>query len=188
MVKLNKIYTRAGDTGLTGLVDGSRVSKFDLHIQTCGDVDEANSMIGVVRQYTKEKPEHDAMLERIQHDLFDVGADITTPYSKDGDKALRMVEAQVLRLEKEIDAMNEHIPPLNSFVLPGGSPASCYLHLARNIIRRAERKAYHLATTTEVNAIALQYLNRLSDHLFVMARSLNDNGATDVPWKPGCNR
>ncbi len=194
MVKLNKIYTKTGDAGETGLVDGSRVPKFDLHIQTCGDVDEANSMLGLVRQHTSKSTLHDAMLERIQHDLFDLGADIATPFPANSDEGndpfsqLRIIESQVVRLEREIDHMNEQIPPLNSFVLPGGSPASSYLHVARSIVRRAERKACQLATEHKVNTLALQYLNRLSDHLFVMSRALNDNGAKDVTWKPGCNR
>lgn len=189
MVKLNKIYTKTGDAGETGLVDGSRVPKFDLHVQTCGDVDEANSMLGLVRIHTNQDTLHDAMLERIQHDLFDLGADIATPYGEtDPFAQLRIIESQVQRLEQEIDTMNAKIPPLNSFVLPGGSPASCYLHLARNIVRRAERNACELATKEKVNPIALSYINRLSDHLFVMARALNNNGATDIPWKPGVNR
>jgi cob(I)alamin adenosyltransferase len=193
MVKLNKIYTKTGDSGETGLVDGSRVPKFDLHIHVCGDVDEANSVLGLVRQHTDTNPLHDAMLERIQHDLFDLGADIATPFpattnNNDPFAQLRIIASQVERLEQEIDAMNDKIPPLNSFILPGGSPASCYLHVARNTVRRAERQACQLAAETKVNPLALHYLNRLSDHLFVMARALNDNGTTDITWKPGCNR
>ncbi len=188
MVKLNKIYTRTGDVGDTGLVDGSRRAKFDIRVASYGDVDEANSTIGVVRLYLAHDSSHDQMLKRIQHDLFDLGADLSTPYGDGEDTSLRIIASQVERLEREIDAMNEHIAPLNSFVLPGGSPAAAHLHVARTIVRRAERVTCKLATKEKINAEALKYLNRLSDFLFVLARATNNNGADDVLWQPGVNR
>lgn len=188
MVKLNKIYTRTGDSGETGLVDGSRRKKYDLRIEAFGDVDEVNSAIGIVRVHLAKSSLHDEMLGRIQHDLFDMGADLSTPYTTGEDKALRIIASQVARLENEIDQLNEHIPPLDSFVLPGGSEASAHLHLARTIVRRAERMAYALAEKEKTNQEALKYLNRLSDFLFVLARACNNNGADDVLWQPGVNR
>lgn len=188
MVKLNKIYTRTGDAGETGLVDGSRRKKYDLRVATYGDVDEANSAIGVVRLFTVRNSEHDNMLRRIQHDLFDLGADLSTPYGSGEDKALRIIASQVERLESEMDALNNHIAPLNSFVLPGGSQASAHLHMARTIVRRAERFACELADKEKTNPEAVKYLNRLSDFLFVLARAANNNGADDVLWVPGVNR
>lgn len=190
MVKLNKIYTRTGDAGDTGLADGSRRKKYDIRIEAYGDVDEANSAIGLARLHTVRGSSEDDMLSRIQQDMFDLGADLSTPLKageKTGD-ALRMVSAQVERLEHEIDELNNHIAPLNSFVLPGGSPASAHLHLARTIVRRAERNACHLMEGEAVNPEAIKYLNRLSDFLFVLARAMNHNGADDVLWKPGANR
>lgn len=187
MVKLNKIYTRTGDAGDTGLADGSRRRKYDLRVEAYGDVDEANAAIGLVRLHTKGA--HDQMLKRIQHDLFDLGADLSTPYASGGqDKALRIIAIQVERLEKEIDQLNERLSSLNSFVLPGGNAAAAYLHLARTITRRAERVACALADKEKVNSEAIKYLNRLSDFLFVLSRALNDNGAGDVLWEPGVNR
>lgn len=188
MVKLNKIYTRTGDKGDTGLGDGSRVRKYDLRVEAFGTVDEANSVLGIVRQHTKG--EADAALSRIQNDLFDLGADLCTPESG-GQKpvaALRIVDAQVDRLEREIDALNARLQPLNSFILPGGSPASAYLHLARTVSRRAERLMVQLAEKQPVNPAALRYINRLSDYLFVLGRHLNGEGATDILWVPGQNR
>ncbi len=184
MVKLNKIYTKTGDAGETGLVGGARVPKHSLRVEAYGTVDEANSAIGLARLHAKG--EFDAMLNRVQHDLFDLGADLATPKMKTED--LRIVNTQVNRLEQEIDAMNEKLAPLTSFVLPGGNAAAAYLHLARTIVRRAERIACALAEQEGVNPLAVKYLNRLSDHLFVMARALNDNGAKDVLWQPGVNR
>lgn len=184
MVKLNKIYTRTGDKGDTGLVDGSRRSKHDLRVEAYGTVDETNAAIGIARLYVE--PLHDAMLVRIQHDLFDLGADLSTPSSQS--IALRITESQVARLENEIDALNAHLADLESFVLPGGTAASAYLHLARTISRRAERVACALAEKEQVNPVAIQYLNRLSDFLFVLARAANANGAKDILWKPGVNR
>ncbi len=186
MVKLNKIYTRTGDAGQTGLADGSRVAKYDLRVVTYGDVDEANATIGIVRLYIDEQ-EHDDILKRIQHDLFDLGADLSTPVKQD-EKALRITDTQVERLEKEIDVLNANLKPLNSFVLPGGTKAAAYLHLARTVVRRAERLACALAEKEDINFSAVRYLNRLSDLLFVLSRVVNDNGARDVLWEPGVNR
>ncbi|MCE2927431.1 MAG: cob(I)yrinic acid a,c-diamide adenosyltransferase [Rickettsiales bacterium] len=194
MVKLNKIYTRTGDQGDSGLVDGSRLPKSDLRFEAMGDVDEANSMIGLARLHTAPAsltPQfhlYDDMLSRIQHDLFDLGADLATPMTEEEDKALRIIEKQVRRLETEIDQLNEYLEPLNSFVLPGGSELAARLHLARTVTRRAERIACALAERERINPFALQYINRLSDFLFVLARAANDNGRDDVLWKPGINR
>lgn len=189
MVKLTKIYTRGGDEGMTSLIGGARVSKHHIRLEAIGAVDECNAVIGLVRHHTLEQ--EDAMLERIQQDLFDLGADIATPLSDDKEeqgKALRIVARQVKRLELEIDGMNENLKPLTSFVLPGGSAASAYLHQARVVVRRAERVMTLLADNETINREALRYINRLSDHLFVLARRLNDNGINDVLWKPGVNR
>jgi cob(I)alamin adenosyltransferase len=187
MVTLTRIYTRGGDGGETSLGDGQRVAKYNLRVAAYGTVDETNAVIGLARQYTTG--EEDAMLMRIQNDLFDLGADLCTPEAgRKAAGALRIVEAQVLRLEAEIDAMNAELAPLTSFVLPGGSPASAWLHLGRTVCRRAERLICELAGREEVNAVAIRYINRLSDHLFVMARRLNDNGRRDVLWVPGGNR
>ena len=188
MVKLNKIYTRTGDKGDTGLVGGIRRPKYDLRVEAYGTVDEANSMIGIARCHTRDKAAWDEMLKRIQHDLFDLGADLATPYKKTPDKALRIVDSQVVRLEKEIDALNVSLSPLNSFVLPGGSDLAATLHFARTLVRRAERVACALATKEKINPAAITYLNRLSDFLFVLARVANGNGTQDVMWEPGVNR
>jgi len=187
MVRLTRIYTRGGDTGETSLGDGSRVPKQALRVAAYGTVDEANAAIGLARLHADA--EADAMLARIQNDLFDLGADLCTP--EDGRRAegaLRIVAAQVARLEREIDAMNAGLQPLNSFVLPGGSAAAAYLHLARTVTRRAERLVCALAAAEPVNSEAVKYLNRLSDHLFVLSRRVNDNGARDVLWQPGMTR
>lgn len=185
MVKLNKIYTRTGDTGKTGLVNGKRVSKHAPRPSAFGEIDEANSTIGLARLYTGENTDADEMLARVQNDLFDLGADIATP---DTDKpALRITAKQVERLEAEIDLINAELAPLESFILPGGSPASAWLHLARTITRRAERRLTELAAKEEINSDAIKYANRLSDHLFVLARKLNKNGKADVLWRPGQN-
>lgn len=191
MVKLNKIYTRTGDDGSTGLVDGSRLSKGALRVHAYGDVDETNSVIGLVR-LNLESRYIDDMMSRIQNDLFDLGADLATPLPKeneaDSEYALRMVAAQTTRLETELDALNADLEPLNSFVLPGGHPPAAYLHQARTVCRRAERACVALAATDAVNPHALSYLNRLSDFLFVAARWCNDQGLSDVKWVPGQNR
>jgi cob(I)alamin adenosyltransferase len=187
MVKLTRIYTRGGDKGKTSLGDGSRVPKQALRVDAYGTVDEANATIGLARLHAGG--EADAMLARIQNDLFDLGADLCTPEGgKRGAGALRIVAAQVKRLESEIDAMNAELAPLNSFVLPGGTPVASYLHLARTVTRRAERLTCALAAEETVNPEAVKYLNRLSDHLFVLSRHLNDNGAGDVLWRPGLTR
>ena len=187
MVRLTRIYTRGGDAGQTSLGDGARVPKHDPRVAAFGTVDEANAAIGVARLHTTG--DADAMLGRIQNDLFDLGADLCTPEEENpAYPPLRMTEAQVERLEREIDAMNETLAPLISFVLPGGSAAAAYLHVARTVTRRAERLMVELAERERVNPAALRYANRLSDHLFVMSRHLNDDGAADVLWVPGSNR
>jgi cob(I)alamin adenosyltransferase len=187
MVTLNRIYTKTGDKGDTGLGDGTRVSKFALRISAYGTVDEANAAIGVAR--LSATGELDEMLARIQNDLFDLGADLCLPESaKRSEGRLRVSETQVERLEREMDRMNETLTPLNSFVLPGGTPLSAHLHLARTVVRRAERLIVELAEAEKVNPAAMRYANRLSDHLFVASRYANDKGAKDVLWKPGANR
>ena len=183
MVKLNKIYTRTGDGGETSLVDGRRVAKSSRRPAAFGEVDEVNSVIGLARLHCDG--DADEMLGRIQNDLFDLGADLATPET---DKpALRITDEQVSRLESEIDRLNESLKPLSSFILPGGSEASAWLHLGRTVVRRAERRMTELAAEEVVNEPAMRYINRLSDHLFVLARSLNDGGETDVLWRPGQN-
>jgi len=186
VVKLTRIYTKGGDKGTTSLGTGKRVAKHDQRVAAFGTVDEANAAIGLARLHTSG--DADAALARIQNDLFDLGADLCAPEGEGTKERLRITDAQVERLEQEIDAMNEELAPLNSFVLPGGTPASAYLHLARTIARRAERDITRLAEQEPVNPAAIRYINRLSDHLFVMARWLNDRGAHDVLWKPGANR
>jgi cob(I)alamin adenosyltransferase len=187
MVRLTRIYTRGGDGGETSLGDGARVAKHAPRVAAYGTVDEANAAIGLAR--LDADADADAMLGRIQNDLFDLGADLATPEGgRRGAGALRIAAAQVARLEAEIDAMNARLAPLESFVLPGGSTAAAHLHLARTMVRRAERLVAELAQTAPVNPEALKYLNRLSDHLFVLGRRLNDNGARDVLWVPGANR
>ena len=185
MVKLNKIYTRTGDGGSAGLVDGSRISKSSLRMAAIGEVDEANAAIGVAIAALDEGAITDQLLE-IQNDLFDVGADVATPGEVDG--ALRIVMSQVERLEKAMDAMNADLPPLESFILPGGSASVAALHLARAIVRRAERAAVALNQAERLNPHLLAYLNRLSDHLFVAARFVAAREGGDVLWKPGATR
>jgi len=187
MVTLNRIYTKTGDKGDTALGDGTRRSKSDLRVAAYGTVDEANSAIGVARLHARD--ELDAMLGRIQNDLFDLGADLSTPQDgRRGDERLRIADSQVDRLEHEIDLMNSALKPLMSFVLPGGTPAAANLHLARAIVRRAERLVVDLAAKETVSGVAIRYINRLSDHLFVAARLANDGGKKDVLWIPGANR
>ncbi|WP_274627673.1 cob(I)yrinic acid a,c-diamide adenosyltransferase [Arvimicrobium flavum] len=191
MVKLNKIYTRTGDKGTTGLGSGERRSKADLRIEAFGTVDEANSCIGLARLHTAtEAPAIDAMLAGIQNDLFDLGADLCMP--DDGKpldyEPLRVVASQVERLEADIDLLNKEMKPLKSFILPGGSPAAAALHLSRTVARRAERLMVALAAKEPVGPDALKYINRVSDFLFVAARAVNDNGNADVLWVPGKNR
>ena len=189
MVRLNKIYTRTGDAGQTGLVDGSRVSKADARIAVIGDVDEANCAIGVAVAALEEGPERE-MLVRIQNELFDLGADLATPGEDftPSDMALRITAAQVERLEQEIDRMNEGLSPLTSFILPGGLPGAAQLHLSRATVRRAERSAVEAAASLPLNPQALAYLNRLSDHLFVLARLVNLAAGGDIMWVPGATR
>jgi len=186
MVRLTRIYTRGGDAGETSLGDGTRVAKDDARVAAYGTVDEANAAIGLVRLHAQR--DADAMLARIQNDLFDLGADLCRPGTEGGETRLRIVDAQVTRLEHEIDAMNARLAPLTSFVLPGGTAAAAALHLARTVVRRAERLAVALARAEAINPAAIRYLNRLSDHLFVLSRHVNDEGARDVLWVPGANR
>src|SRR5579863_6611768 len=187
MVRLTRIYTRGGDKGQTSLGDGTRVPKQSLRVEAYGTVDEANAAIGVARLHASGATE--AMLARIQNDLFDLGADLCTPEAgRRAAGALRIVAPQVKRLEAEIDAMNAELAPLTSFILPGGTPAATHLHLARTVTRRAERLVCALAAAEKVNPEAVKYLNRLSDHLFVLGRRLNDNGGRDVLWQPGATR
>jgi cob(I)alamin adenosyltransferase len=185
LVKLNKIYTRTGDRGTAGLVDGSRVSKSSLRMAAIGEVDEANAAIGVAIA-ALDRREVSEMLLSIQNDLFDLGADVATPGDVEG--ALRIVGSQVERLEREIDAMNADLAPLTSFILPSGSAGVSALHLARAVVRRAERTAVALAEAEPLNPQLLAYLNRLSDHLFVAARFVAAGEGGDVLWKPGGTR
>jgi cob(I)alamin adenosyltransferase len=188
MVQLTRIYTRGGDKGRTSLGDGTRVDKHHARVEAYGTVDEANAVIGLAR--LQVEGEVAAMLERIQNDLFDLGADLCIP-PKEGEaegQALRIQDSQVERLEREIDALNAELKPLKSFVLPGGAPAAAWLHLARTVVRRAERATTSLADAEPVNPAAIRYLNRLSDHLFVLARWTNGKGSGDLLWKPGANR
>jgi cob(I)alamin adenosyltransferase len=189
LVKLNKIYTRTGDAGETGLVDGSRVAKSDPRLAAMGDVDEANSAIGVALLHVRDEALR-AMLGRIQNELFDLGADLATPGEDfaPGEMTLRIVAEQIDRLEREIDGMNERLEPLRSFILPGGWDGSAELHLARAVARRAERSAVVAAQEVSLNPLALTYLNRLSDHLFVAARFAALAAGGDILWKPGATR
>ena len=192
MVKLNKIYTKTGDDGTTGLVCGPRRLKNDLRVESYGTIDEANSAIGIARLHSHTMPTLDMMLMAIQNDLFDLGADLSTPETDEPPawEPLRIIATQVDRLERDIDSLNADLEPLTSFVLPGGHPAAAHLHLARTIARRAERLMVALSHTDgeRVSAPALQYVNRLSDFLFVAARHANDLGRADVLWVPGKNR
>jgi cob(I)alamin adenosyltransferase len=193
MVKLNKIYTRTGDDGTTGLGSGERRLKSDLRVEAYGTVDEANACIGLARLHTaKSHPELDIMLGRIQNDLFDLGADLCMPETgkKLDYEPLRIIAAQTTRIEADIDALNKDLKPLKSFILPGGSPAAAALHLARTVARRAERKMVALALDPDehVNREGVRYINRVSDFLFVAGRVVNDNGNADVLWVPGQNR
>ncbi|MFZ7091721.1 cob(I)yrinic acid a,c-diamide adenosyltransferase [Primorskyibacter sp. 2E233] len=190
MVVLNKIYTRTGDKGDTALGNGARVAKFDHRVEAYGTSDELNCVVGMARLHAEG--DVDAALSRIQNDLFDLGADLCRPdMEKDNESeypVLRMVSSQVDRLEREIDAMNARLEPLRSFILPGGSALSAYLHMCRTVARRAERLAVQLASVETVNPDAVKYLNRLSDWFFVAARIANDDGRADVLWVPGANR
>lgn len=191
MVKLNKIYTRTGDDGSTGLVDGSRLSKDSARVSAYGDVDETNSVIGLVRLHVTHLG-LDKVLARIQNELFDLGADLATPLPADDDAdseyALRIIGSQVSQLETDLDALNADMSALTSFILPGGSAPAAYLHQARTVSRRAERMMVTLSDDAPVNPQALAYINRLSDFLFVAARWCNNQGADDVLWEPGASR
>jgi len=195
MVVLNRIYTRTGDDGTTALGTGERRPKYDLRIAAYGTVDELNACLGIARLHTASVLSVDAMLVRIQNDLFDLGADLCSPDQGKqgkgpGGARLAVSDAQVTRLEQEIDTLNAELAPLRSFVLPGGTPAAAYLHLARTVCRRGERLMVELAAQPEedVSAVALKYVNRLSDFLFVASRFLNQKGAQDILWVPGQNR
>jgi cob(I)alamin adenosyltransferase len=185
MVRIDRVVTRGGDAGETSLGDGARLRKDAPRIEAIGAVDEANAAIGVLRLATRAVADTDAMLARIQNDLFDVGADLSVP-GEGGDR-LRLTDVPVDRLEVEIAAMNAAQPRLTSFILPGGSSGAAHAHMARTIARRAERTVVRLAAEEPVTPALIRYLNRLSDHLFVLARALNDNGAGDVLWVPGGN-
>ncbi len=193
MVKLNKIYTKTGDDGTTGLSDGSRVKKYDLRPEAYGTVDELNSILGMIVSLYKDKIRKEKsddeilnLLKRIQNDLFDLGADLSKPFStKNEINDLRIIKLQVEFLENFIDKYNKNLEPLNSFVLPGGTVISSWFHLARTVTRRAERNVCGLLDKEKINKYSLMYLNRLSDLLFVISRLMNDNGQKDVLWKPG---
>jgi cob(I)alamin adenosyltransferase len=192
MVVLNRIYTRTGDDGTTGLGSGERRSKYDLRVAAYGTVDETNAAIGIARLHLQAEPDVDAILMRVQNDLFDLGADLAVPAKDESEsrERLRVSDHQVERLEQDIDRLNAELTPLKSFVLPGGEPAAAHLHLARTICRRAERLVVELAARKEerIGGPAIRYLNRLSDLLFVAARYVNGRGARDVLWVPGANR
>jgi len=186
MVRIDRVITRGGDKGETSLGDGTRVPKDALRVEAYGEVDEANAAIALLRLHTVAEPGADAMLARIQNDLFDVGADLCVP-GEAGDR-LRLTDAPSVRLEAEVAQMNAELPPLNSFILPGGTPAAAHAHLARTAVRRAERRVVALSHAEVVNPAVVRYLNRLSDHLFVLGRHLNRRGAADILWVPGANR
>jgi cob(I)alamin adenosyltransferase len=191
MIVLSKIYTRSGDDGTTGLGSGRRVKKYDLRVECYGTLDETNAAVGLSRLHTRDSAVLDEMLARIQNDLFDLGADVCFPDdTKDERGRLQVTDTQVKRLEAEIDALNSELQPLRSFVLPGGTQAAAFLHLARTISRRAERLMVALAARPEepIGDAAIRYINRLSDFLFVAARFANDKGKADVTWVPGKNR
>ncbi len=183
-IRIDRVITRGGDSGETSLGDGKRVPKDALRVEAYGTVDEANATVGLLRLHAVE--EADAMLARIQNDLFDVGSDLCVPGAA-GDR-LRLTDAPSLRLEAEVAAMNAGLPPLDSFILPGGTPAAAHAHLARTVVRRAERLVVRLAREEAVNPAVIRFLNRLSDHLFVLGRMLNHGAAADVKWVPGANR
>ena len=184
MIRIDRVVTRGGDGGETSLGDGARVPKDALRVEAYGTVDEANAVIGLLRLHTANDAEADAMLARIQNDLFDVGADLCVPGAA-GERQ-RVTDTPNLRLEAEVTAMNAALPALTSFILPGGTPAAAHAHLARTVVRRAERLVVRLSREEEVNAAVIRLLNRLSDHLFVLGRRLNPGG--DVQWVPGKNR
>jgi cob(I)alamin adenosyltransferase len=183
VVRIDRVMTRGGDAGETSLGDGSRVSKADPRIEAIGAVDEANASIGVLRLHTRTRSVEDALLAKIQNDLFDVGADLCVPGA--GEDRLRLTDTAVSRLEAEVATMNAALPALKSFILPGGTDAAAFAHMARVAVRRAERA---VVAVDDINPVVRRYLNRLSDHLFVLARVLNENAVADVLWVPGANR
>ncbi len=190
-IRIDRVVTRGGDGGMTSLGTGARVRKDSLRVEAFGTVDEANAAIGLIRLHTGGRPAEDAILGRIQNDLFDLGADLCAPEADEeatSGRRLRIADGAVLRLEAEVAAMNENLPPLTSFVLPGGTPAAAQAHLARTIVRRAERLVVSLAAEERVNPLVLVYLNRLSDHLFVLSRALNAGSGQEVTWVPGGSR
>ncbi len=187
-IRLSKIYTKTGDKGTTGLISGERVAKDHVRIQAIGDVDEANATLGLAVLHSDGDENVQKVLQNIQNDLFDLGADMALPMSSDKSNTLRIIESQVNYLEDQIDEFNTHLRPLDSFVLPGGSPLSAAMHQARAVVRRAERSLVKLNEKEDINPFAVQYINRLSDLLFVLARWGNDNGNSDILWKPGANR
>ncbi|NIZ00310.1 cob(I)yrinic acid a,c-diamide adenosyltransferase [Thalassospira lucentensis] len=192
MVQLTRIYTKSGDKGKTALGNGSRVAKNDIRVTAYGTVDETNAVIGVARLHSSDNADVDAMLARIQNDLFDLGADLCTPGDGTDDNpeqpALRITAKQTERLEAEIDRINANLDPLKSFVLPGGSALAAQLHVARTVSRRAERLIVELAGIEAINPEAVRYINRLSDHMFVLSRHANDGGKGDILWQPGLTR
>jgi cob(I)alamin adenosyltransferase len=192
MVQLTRIYTKSGDKGKTALGNGSRVAKNDIRVTAYGTVDETNAVIGVARLHSADNADVNAMLARIQNDLFDLGADLCTPGDGSNENpdqpALRITAKQTERLEAEIDQINENLDPLKSFVLPGGSALSAQLHVARTVSRRAERLIVELAGIESINPEAVRYINRLSDHMFVLARHANNGGKDDILWQPGLTR
>ena len=188
MARLTRIYTRGGDKGQTSLGDGQRLPKHDLRIEAYGTVDETNAVIGLARLYTTENESADSMLGRIQNDLFDLGGDLCVPEKAGRSGDLRIVSTQIDRLEREIDEMNEQLAPLANFILPGGTACAAHLHHARTVVRRAERLICLLAESEKINPLAIAYVNRLSDHFFVLARYMNERGAKDILWSPGATR
>lgn len=185
MVRLTRIYTKTGDDGTTALGNGVRVAKNCSRIEAIGAIDEANAALGMARTHLQGDVDLLEIINRIQNDLFDCGADLCNPGESGG---LRMVPAQIARLEQEIDRLNKDLSPLSSFILPGGNPAASILHLSRTILRRAERRIVTLAEEESINKTLLHYVNRLSDHLFVLSRWVNEKGRTDILWVPGQNR
>lgn len=189
MVELSRIYTKGGDRGKTSLSTGTRVAKYDLRVDAYGTVDEANAVLGLVRLHLQEMQDLDRILARVQNDMFDLGADLATPLDAElSYEPLRMTEGQVEKLERDIDAYNDRLEPLKSFILPGGSAAATYFHLARTVVRRAERLTVELGDKVDINPESIRYLNRLSDLMFVLARICNNDGREDVLWVPGASR
>ena len=189
MVELSRIYTKGGDRGKTSLSTGTRVAKYDLRVDAYGTVDEANAVLGLVRLYLSEMQDLDRILARVQNDMFDLGADLATPLDAElSYEPLRVTEGQVEKLERDIDTYNDRLEPLKSFILPGGSAAATYFHLARTVVRRAERLTVELGDKVDINPESIRYLNRLSDLMFVLARICNNDGREDVLWVPGASR